>query len=335
MKSLHLIDQGKFFYTVEQKTPSPAENETLLNVEYCGICRTDAKMWNEGQRDLRMPRVLGHEFCGMDSTGKRFVVWPAQSCGSCNMCSSGYENLCPDIEIIGFHRDGGMSECVAVPDNSLIELPLSLPAECAIFAEPAACAINALEQLGVFAFDGKCESRRSGLKRSLLVIGGGTCGLLTAICAKEFGVDVTVVENSLSKIKKSAPFSRKAGILITGEFQALELFDYCINASSSTESFTDALPLLRSGGKYCIFSGLNKNDQISAALLNTVHYRQLTVCGAYGCTKLQMRKALDILSRHTSAVEMLIEDVIKLDYVEEKMAAVFAGCSFRYIISYT
>ena len=334
MKSLQLTAQGKLHYTSEANPPTSRENETILSVKYCGICRTDAKMWKEGQRDLRMPRVLGHEFCGTDSDGSLFVVWPGKSCKTCNMCSSGYENLCPDIEIIGFHRDGGMAELVSVPTDSLIELPSPSSAKYAIFAEPAACAINALEQLGINTSAESCDIRKTATNKRLLIIGGGTCGLLIALCAKEFGLDVTIIEKSVEKRNKSAAFRKETGISVTDKQPDEGLFDYCVNASSSIESFTDGIQFLKPVGKYCIFSGLYKKDNISAALLNRVHYHQLTICGSYGCTKSQMQNAVKIIYNKTSAVGSLIEGVISLHEAESKMPAVIAGQVFRYIISY-
>ena len=49
-----------------------------LKVHYCAICRTDAKMWNEGHRDLVFPRVPGHELVAADSDGKKYVIWPGE-----------------------------------------------------------------------------------------------------------------------------------------------------------------------------------------------------------------------------------------------------------------
>ena len=54
-----------------QKSTKPEHREgfELLEVQYCGVCRTDAKMWNEGHRDLVVPRVLGHELVATDPAG--------------------------------------------------------------------------------------------------------------------------------------------------------------------------------------------------------------------------------------------------------------------------
>ncbi|WP_430981841.1 hypothetical protein [Halorhodospira halophila] len=66
-------------------------------------------MWQSGHRDLVLPRVLGHELCVRGEDGRRYAVWPGASCGRCQACRSGAENLCRAVAVLGFHRDGGIS----------------------------------------------------------------------------------------------------------------------------------------------------------------------------------------------------------------------------------
>ena len=61
----------------------PAEAPALFRrckVLFCAICRTDAKMWHEGHRDLVLPRVPGHEFVVEAPDRQRYAVWPGKSC---------------------------------------------------------------------------------------------------------------------------------------------------------------------------------------------------------------------------------------------------------------
>ena len=62
LKSLELQDLEK---------PKPTPGFRFLKVQYCAVCRTDAKMWNEGHRDLISPRVPGHELVAVDENGDR------------------------------------------------------------------------------------------------------------------------------------------------------------------------------------------------------------------------------------------------------------------------
>jgi D-arabinose 1-dehydrogenase-like Zn-dependent alcohol dehydrogenase len=76
MKALVLAEKGRFELVSRDSCTLPA-SEVMLKVAYCAICRTDAKMWSSGHRDLVLPRVLGHEICGFIDGDPRqpVAVW--------------------------------------------------------------------------------------------------------------------------------------------------------------------------------------------------------------------------------------------------------------------
>ncbi|MBU1697679.1 MAG: alcohol dehydrogenase catalytic domain-containing protein, partial [Proteobacteria bacterium] len=80
--------------TDNQKSDNIESGFIKTDVLCCAICRTDAKMWEQGHRDLVFPRVLGHEMVVQDQTHQRYIVWPGKSCGACKFCQNGRENLC-------------------------------------------------------------------------------------------------------------------------------------------------------------------------------------------------------------------------------------------------
>lgn len=326
MKSIRLFDTHNVQYR-STSMPDVAEGEVLLQVSYCGICRTDAKMWDRGHRDLRLPRVLGHEFCARTDENKKVVVWPGKKCGVCVHCLTGCENMCADVEVLGFHRDGGMAEYVTVPIESLIEVPANLPEYLSPFAEPMACGINALQQLNITA-----DTENTSLK-NILIVGGGTCGLLLALVARVYGFNVTVLEVNDSKLLKSEQFKRYTGVEILSAVPKGLSFDYALNATSAIESLSHSLQYMKPQGAFCVFSGFEKGATIPIDAINEIHYRQLSLHGAYGCTKAQMIEAIDIIAVQQDAIAMLIEDTISMDTVETVLPKVCAGETFRYIIN--
>ena len=174
----------------------PAAGMVGLKVNYCGICRTDAKMWHEGHRDLVLPRVLGHEILAEDASGRRFTLWPGTACGDCRYCDAGQENLCESMQIMGFHFDGGFSNNLMAPEASLIPVPAGTPSHLACFAEPVGCVLNGLEKLNL-----QPEER-------VVIFGGGTLGLITALVVKTMGSIPLVLENNAQKLAKAAPSRR-------------------------------------------------------------------------------------------------------------------------------
>ena len=287
----------------EITVPKAGLNEKLLRVSACGLCRTDAKMWLSGQRDMVLPRVIGHEICGVEiRSGRRVVVWPGTACGKCYSCRNRHENLCSSIQIIGFNRDGGLAEYVTASSSSLIPIPDTLSSVTATLAEPLGSAINAIEKLHL----------RRG--RKLLVLGGGPMGLMLAFAAKNvFGALPSVVEPSLSRRRLSHDFLQAFGAEIFPVPPANTIFDAAVNATSSPDSLLCGLRKIRDGGAFCLFSGFpNDSEAFTSDVMNEIHYRELNMCGAYGCTRLQMRRALALLVKHADLADQLISGVFPL-----------------------
>ena len=182
-----LTGLGKLEIRPDLKTDKIEPGFVKTAVLCCAICRTDAKMWEQGHKDLVFPRVLGHEMVVKDQTGQRYIVWPGKSCGVCRFCKTGRENLCKDMKITGFHTDGGFADRVVLPEESLIPIPDDLSTHVACFAEPVGCVINAFEKLSF-----KKNNR-------ILIYGSGTMGLITALYAQHLGLIPLIIEKMKQK----------------------------------------------------------------------------------------------------------------------------------------
>jgi L-iditol 2-dehydrogenase len=308
---------------LEAPLPRTDPDEVLLRVTACALCRTDAKMWRQGHRDLVLPRVLGHEVCGRDGDGgDLFVVWPGIACGRCPDCLAGAENLCPEMGVLGFHRDGGLAEYVAVPQASLIPAPRDLPAEVACLAEPLGCAVNALEQAELAPGE------------RILIHGAGPVGLLMALAALAIGAVPLVTERDPEKLQLSKPFRLATGISAECDTKRSH-FDVVVNAAPSLDALRDGLSRLRSRGRYCLFSGLPHGDSIDAAVLNEIHYRQLRCVGAYGCTRRQMESALGMLLAHATEAALLIQERIAIEQVPAALSRILDGHALKTIVNFT
>ncbi|QTA87646.1 alcohol dehydrogenase catalytic domain-containing protein [Desulfonema magnum] len=302
--------------------PEISSGEILLKVTHCAVCRTDAKMWERGQRDLVLPRILGHEICGVsEQSKKRFVVWPGKACGHCQQCRRGSENLCREMEIMGFHKDGGFAEYAAVPESSLIPVPDDLAGNIASLAEPLACTLNALEQAKV----------RKGDR--VLIYGAGPVGLMAGLAAHAQKAFPFIKDISPEKLRRSADFQKQ--IRIENADASPDNpggFDVVINAAPSQDTFLKGLSDLRHGGRFCLFSGLTDESPVPVAVVNEIHYRQLQVTGAYGCTRLQMKNALKLLSAYKDEMCLLIDDHIELAQVPAVLPKILEGQALKFIV---
>lgn len=308
-----------------------AEDRVLTDVLCCAICRTDAKMWEQGHRDLVFPRVLGHEMVvrvpdrdkqDKDQGGNQYIVWPGKSCGQCKYCKSHQENLCDDMEITGFHRDGGFAHQVILPKTSLIPLPVGMDIHTACFAEPVGCVVNAFEKLVYKKGD------------RVLVYGAGTMGLVTALYAKSMGLAPLIIEKHENKIGQVRAFLDHTEISCVKETMESE-FDMVINACPDYIALCQAVTKVDKGGSISFFSGITKNEHVETNLLNLIHYKEATLIGAYGMKRSDMEKAIPFIQAHEPELRLLIQEVVPPEQAPDLLPKVLTGQYLKFILDFT
>lgn len=114
--------------------PSPGPGEIRVKVSACGVCRTDLHVIEGDLPPVRTPLVPGHQVVGtVDLRGEgaeRFspgarvgIAWLRHTCGSCDFCKAGKENLCESPLFTGYHRDGGFAEYAVAPEAFAYPMP--------------------------------------------------------------------------------------------------------------------------------------------------------------------------------------------------------------------
>jgi len=196
--------------------PTPADDEVLIQVEACGACHSDVHVadgdWPQFARIVKRPLILGHEIAGRivesgsavrdlhpgDHVGVPWIYW---SCGECEFCRAGNENLCPRQKITGVTVDGGYAEFVKAPATHALKIPDSLSC---LEAAPLFCAgltvYRALKQAGSLA------------NRRLAVFGIGGLGHFAVQIGKIFGADVTAIDVSDDKLKLAEELGADTGL---------------------------------------------------------------------------------------------------------------------------
>lgn len=291
MRKLVLEEPGKLSVT---KGALVREGHVVIQIHRCGICGADVKSFAKGHRDLSYPRVLGHEIAGTIhllpkeyggelNVGDRVQVYPGVYCGECSYCRSGRENLCDSMEILGFHLDGGMEEFLEIPvreaDKMIFPIPENLTMEQATLAEPLSCCIQMQDKL------------EKGAHRKLLILGAGRLGILNYLLAKRTGwKDVKVAETD--EDRAANPVIRE-DLYQNGQDGWKP--DQIINCVPSAQALLQAISLCEKGGQLGYFSGLLP-EKLEAKALNEIHYKELEIYGAYGCTAGGNRKALELLA---------------------------------------
>jgi len=310
----------------------------LLRVLASAVCGTDIKMMEKGHRDLSYPRVPGHEVTaeileiGADdalTVGDRVQVWPGESCGRCHHCLSGNDHLCPDVRIMGFNIDGGMTEMIAVRDvGRLTPIGTSDPSLLTL-SEPLACCINAQEKL------------RVGPDDRVLVLGGGPMGCLNAFLARRNGAKRVMVSEPLTERLKKVPkglFDRVASpdqtslAAMVEEITNGEGVDVIIPCTPHVRLDSDILGLLGSGGRLCIFSGPDRADSPVPVDVRDMHYRELTLVGSYGNASRHNRAAVDILRKED--LSWMLTGRFVLDEVREAYGHASAREGLKAVVTF-
>ena len=87
--------------------PVTNEGEVIVEVEACGICGSELHgIAKPGFR--QPPLIMGHEFSGRDPKGRAVAVNPIVSCGECDLCQSGRNEVCRNRSVVGIHRQGAL-----------------------------------------------------------------------------------------------------------------------------------------------------------------------------------------------------------------------------------
>ncbi len=302
--------------------PKQEKGYLRLPVHCCAICRTDAKMWKQGHRDLVLPRVLGHEIITLDkTTGQLAVVWPGEVCGECEYCLAGRENLCEKIQIIGFHSDGGFAEYVRVPRGSVLPVEESVHPHALTFAEPVACVLNGVARIML-----------ADMER-VIIYGGGVLGMVAALVFRERNCSVTVVEKSQRKIERLRGLCEKNTIELCKDTVEAD-FDIGVNCCDSDIAFSLCISKLKKGGRCIFFSGLQKNRELETNLLNLIHYKELELYGSYGPAIIHMRQAVAFCIRQQNNLLGLIEKSISPEEIETVLEHILSGEALKYIVDF-
>jgi alcohol dehydrogenase, propanol-preferring len=173
--------------------PRPDDDEILIRVEACGLCRTDLHL-AEGDLAPRRPGVVpGHQVVGRvvekGSAATRFeaddrvgIAWLRRTCGQCPWCRRGAENLCPESLYTGWDADGGFAEYAVVPAAYAYALPDAIDD---VRAAPLLCA-------GIIGYR---ALRRAELPPGgrLGILGFGSSAHITAQIALAQGAEVHVM----------------------------------------------------------------------------------------------------------------------------------------------
>ena len=162
--------QGQPLRLLDVPRPEPRPEQVLIKVMACAVCRTDLHIVDGDLRHPKLPLIPGHEVIGVvieagaavagfmagDRVG---VPWLGGTCGDCQFCRAGRENLCDNAQFTGYDLDGGFAEYMVANGAYVFPIP---DAYDDIAAAPLMCAgligfrafrmIGAARRIGLYGF---------------------------------------------------------------------------------------------------------------------------------------------------------------------------------------
>ncbi len=272
--------------------PAPGEGDALIRVEAVGICGSDMHAFFGHDERRPAPLILGHEAAGEviagARRGERVAVNPLVTCGTCEDCSAGRDNLCKDREIISMPpREGAFAEMIAIPDRNLVTIPHGFPPEKAALAEPLACGWHAVRLAGR-ATHGPLSAAR------VLILGGGAIGV---------GAGLALAARGVAEIWLSEPNeTRRKAVEAIGPFRTFDLLqsehpwqgsvDLVIDAHGGGATRAAASAVVRPGG-VIIHIGL---AQATGGLdVRRMTLQEITFLGTYTYTAEDFRQTVEAM----------------------------------------
>jgi 2-desacetyl-2-hydroxyethyl bacteriochlorophyllide A dehydrogenase len=322
--------------TIASKPLRPLHaNEVLVNVQACGVCGTDVHIV-EGSSRSTPPVVLGHEFVGLVedvgsdvqhiARGQQVAVDPNIACGMCYYCRRGLVHLCTNLKALGVDLDGGMAEFCIAPMQQVYALPERMKPGVSVFIEPVSCAIHGIDRANISIGD------------TVVILGGGTIGLLMLQLAKNTGAARTILVEPLEHKRRIATelgaeivinpkeTDTKSSIMDMTEVGA----DVVIECAGTPQTAQLSLEMARRGGTVEFFGVCPIGEKILIEP-NQVYFKELTIVGSY-VNPNTFSRSIALLDSGKVRVDNFHATTFPLEEVHEALAFQREGKTIKSII---
>ena len=329
----------------EVDTPRSEPGDLLLKVEACAICGTDVRIFTHGQKNVQPPAIVGHEIAatiaelGGDvsgyQVGDHVVLVTPVGCGRCRFCGKGIHNLCTDFKAFGYDFPGGFAQYIRihaapVRQGNALQISPEMPFDEAALVEPLSCCVNGQSYLDI------------GVGDSVVVFGAGPIGMMHLELARNSGATrlflVEPDEKRMAMAKERVEVERyiSAGVEDpvevvmeeTGGFGA----DVAIVACSAQQAQAQALALAAKQGRVSFFAGLPKDKPTVEFDSNTLHYREISVFGAFASHATDYVRAMALIASRKIDARKLITKRIPLDDIVSGYETSRAGHGLKVVV---
>jgi 2-desacetyl-2-hydroxyethyl bacteriochlorophyllide A dehydrogenase len=317
------VAEDRRLVLIDHEPEPPGSGQVLLDVAFCGICGSDLH-FRDVPALFPAGTIPGHELSGRVAAlgpdvadwqlGDRVCVLPFAQCGACERCVAGEEQVCPhaipDGVGLGTGRAGGYAEQVLVDARMLFALPDAVDDRAGALVEPLAVTVRAVT----------LAAPRPG--HPLLVLGGGTIGVLTALVLAAHGhQEVTLVSRNAARARLAASLGLAAVSLADAEGALRGRFACVFECAGSPSAASLAVAACRPLGAVMLVGIAVAPLALAAA---PIVLSELTIRGVLAYRRAEFAAAIELLASGAIPVEALITATVPLEGSEGAFRALAA-----------
>jgi len=302
---------------VEVPEPQMRANEVLVEVKACALNHLDIFVRNGLPGiEIPLPHILGNDIAGVVKEVGNLVTWvkvgdevmiqPGVSCGHCDACLSGRDNLCREYDMIGYRRDGGYAQFVVVPGVNVFSKPANLPWEDAA----------ALPLVTVTAWHMLVTRANVQPGEDVLVHAAGSgVGSIAIQIAKLRGARVIATASSEEKLAKARMLGADETVNYSMDDWPKEVrrlterrgVDVVVEHTGSA-TWGGSISSLKNNGRLVTCGATSGYD--ARTDLRQVFYRHLTILGSFMGSKAELLEAMKFVS--TGKIRAVVDRVLPL-----------------------
>ena len=297
--------------------PQIRASEVLVEVKACALNHLDIFV-RGGLPGIQipLPHILGNDIAGVVREVGELVTWtkpgdevmvnPGVSCGHCDACLSGQDNLCRDYDIMGYRRDGGYAELVAVPGVNIIPKPSQLSWE-----EAAALPLVTVTAWHMLVTRVNVQPGENVLVHAA----GSGVGSIAIQIAKLRGARVITTASSDEKLEKARELGADQTINYTREDWPKEVrrvtdrkgVDVVVEHTGAA-TWPGSISSLKNNGRLVTCGATSGYD--ARTDLRQVFYRHLTILGSFMGSKAELLEAMKFV--RDGKIRAVVDQVLPL-----------------------
>ena len=331
MKALVKHSPKEGIWMEDVPDPKCGPGEVRIRITHTAICGTDKHIfeWDEwAQNNLKLPLIVGHEFCGIiDEVGPHVTHYKVGdrvsgeghiTCGNCRNCRAGKKHLCPETIGVGVHRDGAFAEYLVIPESNVWPLHEDIPSEIAAFFDPLGNAVHTALAFNITGED-------------ILICGAGPIGMMAAAICKFSGsrnIVVTDINDYRLNLAKDLGASRTVNPRkedIGTVFEELGIshgFDVGLEMSGNPEAFNQMISLMYNGGNIALLGLLPNSTKVDC---DKVIFKGLNIKGIYGREMYDTWYKMTQMIRSGLSVSKVLTHHFKIDDFQKAFKVIESG----------